>query len=122
VPSADAEQLRRIIADLDHENFDKREAASGKLSDLGLAAGPAMRAAVAKEQAPEMRRRLEKLLGELEPKQEKLSVAHRRANQVLESIGTKEAQLLLKSLAEGADFAPHLIDAREVLERMRQKR
>ncbi|MFL5242362.1 MAG: WD40 repeat domain-containing protein [Gemmataceae bacterium] len=120
-PTPDARRLQRLIADLDHQEFAKREAASCELSNLGLAAGPFLRTAIAKDPATEMRRRLENLLRDLEPKQERLSIIHSRANQVLERIGTKEAQELLKNLAEGADFAPHLTDAREVLERMRQK-
>jgi len=121
VPTPDARRLQGLIADLDHQEFAKREAASCELSDLGLAAGPSMCAAIAKQPAPEMRRRLEKLLRDLEPKQERLSVTHSRANQVLERIGTKEAQELLKNLAEGADFAPHLIDAPEALSRIRAR-
>ncbi len=117
VPPADAGQLHRLIADLDSGAFTKREAASRELSKLGIAAEPAVRAALAKASSLEVRKRLGKLVQEFEQKRERLSLARLRAVQVLEHIGTSDAQRVLKSLAEGPD-GQLARAAREALQRM----
>jgi hypothetical protein len=108
---ADAERLGRLIADLDSEAFRKREAASRELSNLGEAAEPALSTVLSRKPSLEMRKRLESLLRELEHKQKRLTMARLRAIQVLECIGTKDAQELLKDLAEGTGGTPGTRDA-----------
>src|SRR5262249_49482849 len=121
VPPADADRLARLIADLDSDAFATRDAASRDLTHLGADAEPALRAARAKVTSREARARIERLLEALRQEPEKLSpeeLAHVRAIQVLERIGTKEARELLKRLAEGAAGSPRTRDAREALQRL----
>jgi hypothetical protein len=121
VPAADGARLRRLIADLDSDEFATREAASLALAKLGRAAGPALRAALRGKPSLEMRRRLDALLRAIEREEDRLALAHVRAVQVLEAIGTKEAQLLLEKLAEGAGGEPAGREGREALQRARPR-
>jgi hypothetical protein len=118
---ADAERLGRLIADLDSEEFRKREAASRELSMLGAAAEPALRTAISRKPTLEMRKRLEALLRDLARKQKRLGMAGLRAIQVLECIGTKDAQQGLKDLAEGTGGAPGTRDAGAALQRIQAR-
>jgi WD40 repeat protein len=117
-PPVDAERLGRLIADLDSEEFDKREEASRELSKLGEAADAALRTALSRKPSLEMRKRLENLLRELEQKQKRLTMARLRAIQVLEGIGTKDAQALLKDLVEGTGGVSGMGDAGAALRRI----
>jgi hypothetical protein len=62
-----------LIADLDSEEFSKREAASCELAKLGESAEPALRTALSRKPSLEMRKRFESLLHELEYKQKRLT-------------------------------------------------
>jgi hypothetical protein len=113
----DAADLGRLIADLDSEEFRRREKASRELARLGVTAEPAMRAAL-------LGNILAQLLGKLEGTRRKLSpdeLAHVRAVQVLEGVGTAEARRLLGRLAGGFADAPRTADAREALRRLRAR-
>jgi WD40 repeat protein len=124
VRPADAAYLERLIAELDSDQFENRESASGELLKLGMIAEPRMRAALAKGPSLEMRKRLLDLLRNVEEKRKELSPeerSHIRAVQVLERIRTKEAQQLLKSLAEGAEGLPRTRDSWEALQRIQSK-
>jgi WD40 repeat protein len=120
----DAADLGRLIADLDSEEFRRREEASRELARLGVTAEPAMRAALLGKISLEKRRRLAQLLGKLEGTRRKLSpdeLAHVRAVQVLDGVGTAEARRLLARLAGGFADAPRTADAREALRRLRAR-
>ncbi len=87
---------------------------------MGTAAESAMRDALARKPSVEASSRLETLIGCLSNKRhfpEELS--HIRAIQVLEMLGTKESQELLKTLADGAEGATRTTDARQALRRLR---
>jgi hypothetical protein len=120
-PPADAERLGRLTADLDSEEFRKRDTASHELSKLGAAAEPALRTALSRKPSLEMRKRLETLLRELERKQKRLGMARLRAIQVSEGIGTKPAQTVLKDLAEGTGGAPGTRDAGAAMRRIQAR-
>src|SRR5262249_61991833 len=62
VAPADPAQLRRLIADLDNDDFATREAATRELARLDALAEPALRAALEGDVAQERRRRVERLL------------------------------------------------------------
>jgi WD40 repeat protein len=119
-PPADARRLRQLTADLDHPTYARREAASRALAELGMAAAPALRTALAKNPTPEMRWRLERLLAVLQQKE--ASRSYLRAIQALERIGTDDARQLLKILADGtaSDLATNT-DALEALRRIQTK-
>jgi RNA polymerase sigma factor (sigma-70 family) len=98
---ADGPQVRRLIGDLDSDRFPVREQAAKELRDLGLAAEPALRAALRGRPSAEVRRRLEQLLGGLE--RERLQTL--RALEALELIGLAKARAVLEALAQGAPEA-----------------
>ncbi len=124
VPPVEESRLRQWIAELDSDSFANREAATQALSRLGPLAASAIRKALAGSPSLELRLRLTALLRPLEGENTRLSaeeLAHVRAIQVLERIGTEEARQLLKLLAEGAEGLARTRDAQEALQRMGQR-
>jgi RNA polymerase sigma factor (sigma-70 family) len=101
-PEVDAARVGRLIADLDSESFDTRDAAERELERLGRAAEPALRKALKGSPSPEQRRRIEKLVGALDTATASPEVAASRAVEVLEWVGTPEAKRLVDELARGA--------------------
>ncbi len=100
---ADPEHVRRLIAGLDSNRFAVREKAYRELLKLGDLAGPILRQASAGTPSLETRRRIDQLLADLHrPPRSPAQIQTLRAIAVLEYIGTPEARLLLRSLAEGA--------------------
>lgn len=120
VPRIPAERLHRLIADLDADDFARREEASRSLAKLGSEAEPALRKALDDKPALELRRRVQALLDGLTCQTEMTPDALRqlRAIQVLEQIGTPEARQVLASLAKGAPAAPATRDAAAALARL----
>jgi hypothetical protein len=115
------EELARLIARLDADEFAAREAAAKALADLGPLAAPALRAALAGKPSAETRERITKLLNRMatEP-----SAADRRAIRamlVVERIGTAEARTLLTEWAKGAPAARLTQEAKAALSRMAAK-
>lgn len=119
VPPADADRVRRLIADMDSDMFATREAASGELTRLGRSAAPGLRDALAGKPSLELRLRARRLLGAIEGEEDSLSLAYTRGIQVLENIGTKDTREMLKILAGGGE-GPHAAgEARAALRRLR---
>jgi WD40 repeat protein len=116
-------RIAGLVADLDHEEFARRQQASQELTNLGEQAAPAMRKALAGASSPEARRRLADILesiGVQAPSPEWLRAV--RALQVLEGIDTPEARQFLDKLARGAPEARLTQEARAVLERLAKRR
>src|SRR5579883_563060 len=107
-PCVSAERLRQLIADLDADDFARREAASHDLAKLGVEAAPALRKELEANPSLEKRRRVQALLDGLACQTEMTPDALRqlRAIQVLEQIGSPDARQILTSLAKGAPAAP----------------
>jgi WD40 repeat protein len=115
----DPKILRRLIADLDSENFDVRSAAVAGLEKLGELAVPALEKARVGEVALEARRRIENLLGRLLDSPltvEQIRVV--RAVEVIEQFGTPEARQLLQALGQGAPGALVTQHAQAALDRI----
>jgi RNA polymerase sigma factor (sigma-70 family) len=113
-----AARLRTLTADLDHDDFERRQAAARTLKELGAAARPALEAARKGKQSAEAREATEALLSELagaEPDAGALRA--RRAVLVLEYVGSDAARAVLKSLAEAGPVYP-APDARAALDRL----
>jgi WD40 repeat protein len=101
-PPLDIRRIERLIADLDHEQFDVRERAARELEKLGERAEPALRKALAGKPSLEARRRLEGLMNRLEGGSLSAETVRQiRAVEVLESIGGLEARRVLNKLAAG---------------------
>jgi hypothetical protein len=96
------ERLARLIADLDHDNFNVREKASQELEKQGELAELAFQQALAGKPSPELRLRVNRLLEKLAAAPSKENLRWLRAIQVLEQVGGAEAIQLLKTFAKEA--------------------
>jgi RNA polymerase sigma factor (sigma-70 family) len=104
ITATETERIARLIADLDSNQFRVRDRAFKELSDLGHAARPALRAALAKKPSAESASRLEQLLSKpVGPPSAGESLRTWRALAALEAKGTPAAAAFLKELAAGAD-------------------
>jgi hypothetical protein len=120
-PAGDAAMVKRWLAELDHDQFEKREAASAGLAHLGRTAEPVMRAALRDNPKPEAKRRLLELLARIDsfptpPEQVRVL----RAIAVLEDVATPEARKVLDRLASGAPGALVTEDAKAARDRLQR--
>ena len=123
VPRVVADRLRQLLADLDADDFARREEASRELTKLGIEIEPALRKALEGKPSLEMRRRVEALLSDLPCQTAMTPAALRqlRSIQVLEQIGSPAARQILPSLSQGAPAAPATRDAVAALQRLRRR-
>jgi hypothetical protein len=107
----------QLVADLDSDSFDRREAATRELS-CGVVAEAVLEKALANRPSPEMRRRLEPMLENYLDWTEKDPEVLRsiRAIWVLQQIGTSEARALLEKIAAGAPSAALTQKAKDALQ------
>jgi hypothetical protein len=117
------------IRSLDADSAEVRLLAHARLRTLGPVAAPQLRAAARNAGSAEARQRLAELLGELAaadpaapPEPDPEVVRFLRAIRVLEEIGTRDAQAVLKRLADAAPEAPTGREAQAALERIRRVR
>ena len=113
--------IERWIAELDDKLFAVRQKATADLAGHAEQAEPALRRALARTPSLEAARRMERLLvqfsvGEIQPGADLVRTV--RAMEVLERIGTAEAQAILANLAKGAADAWVTREARSSLERL----
>jgi hypothetical protein len=109
--------MARLLAALDSNRFAEREQAVQELEKLGFGAEPGLRQALATKPSPEVRRRIDRLLENL---QRAPMLQSLRALEILEHIGTVEAQQILESLAKGAPEARLTQEAKASLDRLRK--
>lgn len=113
------QKLSQLIADLDSNEFAVRQRATDELEKLGELAQPALEKALAGKPTLEMRQRLELLLTKVAgdvPVGAQLRLF--RAIEVLEQIGSSQAQQVLQSLAKGAPGARLTGEAKAALRRV----
>jgi RNA polymerase sigma factor (sigma-70 family) len=97
------QRLARLIADLDADVYEKREKATLELVKLGKAAEQAVREALDNPASLESRRRLERVLAPLQAAGLSGDMLQAlRAVEVLEEVGTPEAEEVLKKVAKEA--------------------
>ena len=118
----DAQQVARLLADLDSARGKVRDAASRQLARMGERAGPALHEALARPGSLEFRRRIELLLAKLDgvvrlPEERRAL----RATEALEHMATPEARALLRELVGGAPGMRLTHEARAALERLRKR-
>ncbi|HKB42608.1 MAG TPA: hypothetical protein VKD72_39635, partial [Gemmataceae bacterium] len=121
VLGVDADQIEKLIKDLDHNRFAIREKASAALRSLGNLAEPALRKAQARKNSPEVIRRIDDLLGRLKTNplsSEQERLRRLRVVAALELSGTAEARKVLREVARGAADEEMRQGAREALRRL----
>src|SRR5262249_36274566 len=116
-----ADELRRLIAELDASEFNLREKATQRLTELGDMAEAALQEALRTEPTPEARRRIERLLAAPPLVRDAEVRRHLRAVRILEHVATPEARELLQRLAAGAAEARLTSEAKAALERLGQR-
>lgn len=114
-------KIDRLVADLGNEKFAVRENATSQLRELGDLAEPALCAALTGKPSPEMRRRVEGLLTQLDASPSPALLRGVRGIEVLERIGTPDARTLLQTLANGAPGARLTREAQASLARLEKK-
>jgi RNA polymerase sigma factor (sigma-70 family) len=114
-------RLGRLLGDLDSSQFAVRERAARQLEKLGESAEPELRRALARKGSSlEFRRRLERILDHIQiPSGAQLQEL--RAVEVLEQIGTSEAQETLRRLTQGTPEARLTHEAAAALERLARR-
>jgi WD40 repeat protein len=122
VPLTDAKRMKKLIEDLDSDEFEVRDAAARELEKLGTAALPALRRAREAKLSLEAVRRIDALLkaaaGMALPPEEWRRL---RVVRVLERIGSPEAVRLLEALAGGEPAALPTREARAALVRLKKR-
>jgi WD40 repeat protein len=123
--AAAEDRARRLITDLDNDDFHVREKASGDLEDLGLEAAFPLQLALQGSPSVDARARIEKVLDNIkthegEPALEMRSVLLGMA--VLEQIDTPDARGVLQELAKGPAIGEVTREAAAALKRLAKRR
>src|SRR5262249_19790652 len=122
-PTAEDAAIRKLIAELDANQFTVRQKATEALEKIGRPAAAALRETLLAQPPLEVRRRAEKLLeklggpGTLTPDELRIQ----RAVEALELCGKAEARKLLESLGQQTADALLGREARAALERLKQE-
>jgi dipeptidyl aminopeptidase/acylaminoacyl peptidase len=119
VEAASGERLKRLIAELDDDDFNVRERATADLAKLGGAADAALRKALEGQPSAELKQRVQHLLDQKRTAPEPDQMRRSRAFEVLEQMGTPEAKKLLEELAKGAPGAALTEESKAALARLK---
>ena len=121
-PAQQQQHIRRLIAELDSDQFKLRQRAAVELERLGKLAEPALHDALRGQPSTEARRRMEAILAGLQdwtlPPD---TLTGLRIIGVLEQIGTPEAKEILQTLAKRAPDARLTQEAKASLERLAKR-
>jgi hypothetical protein len=123
VPHRDVARIRKLIANLNDDEFEVREGAIMQLASLGRFAHPELQEAFRNTKSLQVQRSagtLLKLMTSEGSPTENLRVS--RAVMLLEWLGSEEARELLQQLAKGEPLSPLSIQAREALPRLSRQR
>jgi hypothetical protein len=113
-----ADELQRLVQDLDSPRFQRREEASRRLAEFGEDAEPTLRQALANKPSAEARQRLERILAAPRLVRSPELLRSLRALQVLEAIGDEPARHVLGRLADGAPASRLTREARAAVDRL----
>lgn len=120
---ADPDRVARLIADLDSPRFGTREKAAEVLEQLGEAALPALRKALAGRPSAEVRKHVQQLVDRLTERLPRgPELRQLRAIEVLERVATADARRVLDGLAKGVPDARQTRAAQDALHRLNQDR
>jgi WD40 repeat protein len=122
-PQPDVLRIRRLLRELDSEQFLTRQEAGEAIERLGEVTRPALEKLLAEKPSLEVRRRAEELLARVAgwpvTSPERLQVL--RSVEVLERIGTPDARRLLETLARGAVDAELTREAKAAVDRLAKR-
>ena len=118
VTAVKPEEVSRCLAGLDSNEFAVREKAAVEMAAMGELAETTLQKALQAKLSPEVRRRLQQLL---ENPTRSDHVWQERVLEILEQIGTPDAQQLLHKMAGGAPEAWVTQDARAALQRLSKR-
>jgi WD40 repeat protein len=119
-----ADRAAKLLADLDHDDFDVRERASQQLIGIGAGVVPAVRQTFATTKSREVRRRAEEIIAAL-TRQSASSpdvVLRARGIEVLQRCGTNASRDLLQEWATGPTSSPLAEEARFALQHVKKTR
>jgi RNA polymerase sigma factor (sigma-70 family) len=120
-PAVEAKRVEKLLAELDSEQFQVREAAARELSDMGLQIEPALQRVLDSKPSLEVRNRVRAIQETLRRVPPTAVLRTLRAIRVLEMIGTAEARQMLRHLAGGAAGARETRDAADALARQERR-
>jgi WD40 repeat protein len=123
-PGVAEKRLQELLADLDANDFARRQAASQELVKLGDVCEGALRTLLEKPPSLEAKRRAELVLEALAKRFSQFpspAIRVERALQVLEGIGSPEAREVLQALAKGDPRARQTQQAQAALERLKRR-
>jgi hypothetical protein len=109
------EQMAKLLGELEARSFARREKATADLLRLGPLAGRGLRDALQARPSLELKRRMERVLEELDQVRDVATLRTLRAVEVLEGINTPESRSALERLAGGASGAHETTAARAAL-------
>ncbi|MHB1425450.1 MAG: WD40 repeat domain-containing protein [Gemmataceae bacterium] len=118
-PEIDEQRIDRLIADLDGDRFEVREKSAQELRGMGENAEPALRKVFAGKPTAEQRLRVKQLLQQIDAEHSPEYLRGLRAVEVLERLGSADAQQVLKTLADGGAQARLTREAKAALRRLR---
>jgi WD40 repeat protein len=123
IPVVTAARFSRLIAELDSDAFSHREEAMRRLRDVGPTLQPALQKVLTAKPSPEVRRRLQSLLGTWEGAEAKAAYQRAlRGVEILEWLDTAESREILKALADGPPESVLTREAHSALRRLEQRR
>jgi WD40 repeat protein len=122
VPELDAKHVQKLLADLDADDPQVRDAASAELARVADRAEPLLREALEAKPSAEVRVRLQRLLDGISPLPTGAAqIREDRGLYALEQINSEKARELLGRLAGGAEGARLTRDAKAALERLKRQ-
>jgi WD40 repeat protein len=116
-----AERLRRLLADLDDSDFQRRQSATDELANLGRTAERAMKKALENNPSLEAKNRIEALLEKMDDVAETDRLRFLGVVEVLERIGTPKAVRLLETIAKEAAEAEVVLESKKSLVRLAKR-
>jgi WD40 repeat protein len=117
----DADLLAQLVADLDADSFEKKEAAGAELNRQGRLAEPALRRVLQGKPSADLRLRAEALLKGMGNRLPPAALQAVRALEILEIIATPEARKVIESLAKQAADTPIAEEAKATLQRLARR-
>lgn len=114
----DDKTRRSLIDQLDAEEFQAREEAARKLTQIGTPVLDELQRAIAATASIEVRNRARRIASKVKQRADAQRLRDLRAISTLEQIGSRNAHELLVELSKGAPLAEVRIRAREALDRL----